>query len=85
MVEKNSIPYQKILLDRLDRMQKQADSEEALACLGTERVLVKFAFDRIQRGEYWQCVECGDDIAEKRLLSDPTTLVCSRCVPRPDQ
>ena len=85
MVEKNSTPYQKILLDRLDRLQKQADSEEALACLGTERVLVNFAFDRIQRGEYWECVECGEDIAEKRLLSDPTTLVCSCCATRSDK
>lgn len=85
MVGKNSVPYQKILLDRLDNMQNQADSEDDLSFLGTELVLINFAFDRIHTGEYWHCVECGEEITEKRLLSDPTTLVCSTCAPRPDQ
>ena len=38
---------------------------------------IDFAIKRIKTGEYFECIQCGEKIAEKRLEVDPT---CSRCI-----
>ena len=38
---------------------------------------IDFAMKRIETGEYFECIQCGEKIAEKRLEVDPT---CSRCI-----
>ena len=66
-------------LSRIDAIQQQ---EMALA---SERrridILVKIdlAFKRIESGGYGYCIKCDEEIAEKRLMLDPTVLNCVIC------
>ncbi len=66
-------------LSRLDSMQvqamaKAADSRRAMAIRRIEAAL-----KRLDEGEYGWCVECGEEIAPKRLESDPAAPRCSAC------
>lgn len=66
-------------LSRLDSMQvqamaKAADSRRAMAIRRIEAAL-----KRLDEGEYGWCVECGEEIAPKRLESDPAAPRCSGC------
>ncbi|NIR59785.1 MAG: TraR/DksA family transcriptional regulator [Gammaproteobacteria bacterium] len=40
------------------------------------------AFDRVRRGEYGICVDCGDDIGFDRLHAYPTAKRCLPCQQR---
>lgn len=44
--------------------------------------LVQEALERIDEGEYGVCVECGEDIPEKRLELVPYAQFCVRCKER---
>ena len=37
------------------------------------------ALKRLDDGEYGACIECGEDIAEKRLEIDPAATHCINC------
>lgn len=37
------------------------------------------ALQRISNGEYGECLECGDEIGERRLEIRPTTALCVHC------
>ena len=39
------------------------------------------ALARIEAGEYGECVQCGKDIADKRLELLPDTPFCANCAP----
>jgi len=41
--------------------------------------LIQNAIKAIDRGEYGECVRCGKDISEKRLVAVPWALMCIRC------
>jgi RNA polymerase-binding protein DksA len=40
---------------------------------------IEMALERIDRGEYGQCIECGDLISEKRLEAVPAAELCISC------
>lgn len=40
---------------------------------------IEAALERIQRGSYGLCVECGDVISEKRLEAVPAAELCINC------
>lgn len=66
-------------LSRLDSMQVQAmaraaDARRAMAIRQIDAALI-----RMDEGEYGWCVECGEEIAPKRLDSDPAAPRCSVC------
>jgi len=66
-------------LSRLDSMQVQAmaraaDARRAMAIRQIDAALI-----RMDEGEYGWCVECGEEIAPKRLGSDPAAPRCSAC------
>mgnify|MGYP003670305142 CR=1 FL=1 len=66
-------------LSRLDSMQVQAmaraaDARRAMAIRQIDAALI-----RMDEGEYGWCVECGEEIAPKRLDSDPAAPRCSAC------
>ena len=70
-----------------------ANSEESPAQASTERDLelaldahesaelaaVNAALQRIERGTYGQCIECGESIAEARLKATPDASRCIAC------
>jgi DnaK suppressor protein len=40
---------------------------------------IQEALKALERGQYGDCVRCGADINEKRLLAVPWTTLCIRC------
>lgn len=43
---------------------------------------IEAAFERMDRGEYGTCVECGDAVPYERLLAFPTAKRCLPCQER---
>lgn len=66
-------------LSRMDALQGQAmaKAEEDRRQLAIRRIDAALA--RIARGEYGECIECGEWIAVKRLEWDPAVLKCIDC------
>ena len=42
-------------------------------------VLIDEALERVEKGEYGACVNCGDPVQEKRLDAVPWTRYCLKC------
>ena len=40
---------------------------------------IQEALKAIDSGQYGECIRCGEDIKEKRLMAVPWTTVCIRC------
>ena len=66
-------------LSRMDAMQGQAmaKAEEERRQLPLKRI--EAALIRIERGDYGECIGCGEWIASKRLEWDPLVLKCIDC------
>lgn len=66
---------------RLSRMDAQgqamAKAEEQRRQLALRRITG--ALSRIERGEYGECIECGEWIGARRLEGDPLVLKCIDC------
>src|SRR3954454_8615546 len=58
----------------------QEDIEFALIQMKSETLTkVNDALMRLERGEYGNCFECGEEIAEKRLRALPFAVRCKDC------
>jgi DnaK suppressor protein len=58
----------------------QGDIELALLEMKSETLKqIDNALARLERGDYGTCVECGEDIAEKRLRALPFAVRCKNC------
>jgi DnaK suppressor protein len=66
-------------LSRMDALQGQAmaQASERQRRADIQRILA--ALQRLDEDEYGYCVECGDEIAEKRLAVDPAAAFCINC------
>ncbi|APX94009.1 molecular chaperone DnaK [Halomonas sp. 1513] len=66
-------------LSRMDAMQGQAmaKAEEERRQLALKRI--EAALIRIERGDFGECIGCGEWIAAKRLEWDPLVLKCIDC------
>ena len=66
-------------LSRMDALQIQAMNKET----GRRRRQllrdIDLALERMERGEYGRCRECGEAIAEARLAIQPTARLCVDC------
>ena len=66
-------------LSRMDALQRQAMAEASERARALEIRKIDAALQRIEEGEYGYCVECGEEIAEKRLEVNPAASHCIRC------
>ncbi len=66
-------------LSRMDAIQNQAIAQAAQARREQLKNRIQSALARIEEDEFGYCVECGDEIAPKRLDLDPTTTICVTC------
>ena len=66
-------------LSRMDAMQVQAMARAQSRRRAAERRRIDAALERWEEGEFGYCVECGEEIAEKRLELDPATPLCIDC------
>ncbi|WP_411817751.1 TraR/DksA family transcriptional regulator [Hyphococcus sp. DH-69] len=66
-------------LSRQDALQQQAMANAQEARRINEQRKIDAALKRLDEGEYGYCAECGEPIAEKRLLIDLTASFCAGC------
>jgi DnaK suppressor protein len=66
-------------LSRMDAMQGQAMAQATDARRRRQIAALKTALARIDNGEFGECVECGEPIAEARLNSNPAITLCIDC------
>jgi len=68
--------------DSSERAVQMEDDEslEAQAALVTREIAsTDRALERIDKGEYGYCVECGEQISEGRLEARPEAALCINC------
>ncbi len=66
-------------LSRMDALQRQAMAEAAERARTFEIQKIDAALKRIEDDEYGYCIDCGEEIADKRLSVDPAASHCIMC------
>ena len=66
-------------LSRMDAMQLQAMAAATHRRRNARQARIAAALSRISDGEFGFCMECGEEIAPKRLDLDPTVPTCLSC------
>ncbi len=66
-------------LSRMDALQSQAMAVETGRRREVELHRKEAALQRIEDGEYGDCVNCGKEIGQKRLELDPAIPTCIDC------
>ena len=66
-------------LSRMDALQVQAMALETSRRRGVELRRIAAALARMDEGEFGYCLECGDEIAARRLELDPAAPLCIGC------
>ncbi|WP_346915249.1 TraR/DksA C4-type zinc finger protein [uncultured Roseibium sp.] len=66
-------------LSRMDALQGQAMAQASERQRKTDLVRIEAALKRIDDGDYGYCLECGEEIAAKRLEIDPAAALCIAC------
>ena len=66
-------------LSRMDAMQTQAMAQAQERKRQHDLVRIEMAMRRIEAGDYGYCVECGEEIPDKRLAIDPMAEKCVGC------
>jgi len=71
----------------LDEIQRTSDREIAMTFMTKDwqtAMLVTEALKRIDLGEYGVCIECDEQISERRLKAIPWAKFCIRCQEKAD-
>ncbi|NKI34644.1 TraR/DksA family transcriptional regulator [Wenzhouxiangella sp. XN79A] len=66
-------------LSRMDAMQGQAMAQASEARRTQQIARLKAALARLERGEFGECLACGEAIASARLRNDPSATLCIDC------
>ena len=66
-------------LTRMDAMQAQAMAQAGNRRLLAELKQIELAQQRLKNNEYGDCLQCGDNIEERRLEFNPAALYCLPC------
>lgn len=77
------VDQREALSDQTDIATEESDRDMVLRLNEHDRRVaasLKNALRRIEDGDYGVCMECGDDIAERRLLASPTATHCIDCM-----
>ncbi len=64
---------------RTDAMQQQAMAKATQNRRDQLKTRIGTTLARMDEGEFGYCMECGDNIAPKRLELDPTVPTCISC------
>jgi DnaK suppressor protein len=66
-------------LSRMDAMQQQAMNQATERTRQRDLHRIKAAMARMDDGEFGYCVNCGEEIASRRLEVDPMAERCIKC------
>jgi DnaK suppressor protein len=67
-------------LSRMDALQQQAMSKATQERRQVTRQRILAALQRVKDDEFGYCMNCGEDIPERRLDIDPTAVSCVFCI-----
>lgn len=67
-------------LTRMDAIGQKSINDHALNNAKLKRQKIEAALKRIKEDEFGYCVECGDEISEKRLNAVPESPQCMECI-----
>jgi DnaK suppressor protein len=68
--------------DPVDQAAEERDQDLTRLFRARENVEIQKlaqALDRMEQGSYGICLSCDGDISEKRLMAEPTALLCVHC------
>ncbi|OUR76891.1 hypothetical protein A9Q83_12865 [Alphaproteobacteria bacterium 46_93_T64] len=66
-------------LSRMDALQGQAMAQETTRRRKNELSRIEAALARVKSGDYGYCMNCDEEIVQKRLELDPSTALCISC------
>jgi len=66
-------------LSRMDALQGQAMSQETQRRRELELRRIAQALQRLEQDEFGECLQCGEIIADGRLMIDPSVSLCIHC------
>ena len=66
-------------LSRIDALQGQEMAKAAEQRRSQSVQRLKAALRRLDQGDFGECLDCGETIAEARLAADPASTLCLRC------
>lgn len=66
-------------LSRMDAIQQQQMALNAKKQMEINLQLVDAALERLRKGEFGYCLECDEEIDQKRLLAKPEAAFCTKC------
>jgi DnaK suppressor protein len=66
-------------LSRIDALQLQAMAKAGQARSQQQLQRIEAALQRLERGTYGECLDCGEPIAPARLEANPTVSLCVSC------
>jgi len=66
-------------LSRMDALQVQAMAKEASRRRARDMRRIEAVLARMDEGDYGYCLECGEEIAVRRLELDPAVPLCIGC------
>ena len=69
-------------VSRMDAMQGQSMALEAQRRREVKLKRIKAALVRLDNDEYGYCTDCDEEVAIKRLETDPSTPLCISCAER---
>ena len=72
-------------LSRMDALQSQAMFKETNRRRQIELARLEAALLRLTSGEFGECLECGELIADARLKFDPSVTLCIHCASSHEQ
>lgn len=76
------------MADTIDRSSVETERNFTLRLRDRERKLIKKideALDRLEKGEYGDCEECGESIGMNRLKARPVATLCIDCKEEQEQ
>lgn len=66
-------------LSRMDALQQQAMAQAQSRRRKNALARIRAALERARRGEYGDCIGCGEEIEARRLELDPAAPLCLAC------
>lgn len=66
-------------LSRMDALQGQAMAQASERQRVADLARIEAALKRLDDDEYGYCLNCGEDIPEKRMEVDPAAALCVKC------
>lgn len=66
-------------LSRMDAMQQQAMAQATERQRFIELHRIDAALKLVEEDDYGYCLECGEEIPDKRLAIDPAAALCVKC------